>query len=173
MGRKKTIPDDQIFIQIRDLLRQGGDKAVSFSIVGRATGLAPATLVQRYGSRDGMVRAALIDAWDALDRETDNAMADAPMTAKGATALLKSLSEDQMNAADMGLLAADFRDLTTRARALAWREKVELALALRLGGPTKGQEIAAILFAAWQGQALWHGIGEKSFRLKDVLKRIT
>ena len=67
MGRTKVIPDAEIYQLIRDLLAQGGDKAVAFSSVGRACGLAPATLVQRYGTRDGMVRKALLEAWDNLD----------------------------------------------------------------------------------------------------------
>ena len=51
MARPRTIPDPEIFAAIRALLAQGGDKAVAFSSVARATGLAAPTLVQRYGSR--------------------------------------------------------------------------------------------------------------------------
>ena len=62
MPRTRTIPDARVFAAVQDLLDRGGDKAVSFSTVATATGLAPPTLVQRYGSRDGMVRAARIAA---------------------------------------------------------------------------------------------------------------
>ncbi|TAF36285.1 MAG: TetR family transcriptional regulator [Alphaproteobacteria bacterium] len=66
MPRTRTIPDERIFAAIHRLLGEGGDRAVSFATVGAATGLAPPTLVQRYGSRDGMVRAARLAAWEKL-----------------------------------------------------------------------------------------------------------
>ncbi len=171
MGRRKTVPDADVFAAIRDLMARDGDKAVAFSSVSHATGLAPATLVQRYRSRDGMVLAAMLAAWDALDARADQLSADASLSAKGAGQILKALSEEDA-ATDMALLAANFRDAAARARARGWQQKVEAALALRLGGAVKGREAAAILFAAWQGQVLWHTGGEKGFRVKDAIKRL-
>ncbi len=173
MSRTRTIPDSQIFSAIRTLLAAGGDKAVAFSAVARATGLAAPTLVQRYGSRDGMLRAALMAGWDELDAATSAAEADAALSAKGALALLKALDGDNGDPAGIGLLAADFRDAALRTRAAAWRTRVESALAIRLGGGAKGREAGALLFAVWQGQTLWQATGERSFRLKDALKRLT
>jgi AcrR family transcriptional regulator len=173
MGRNRTIPDDDVFLAIRRLLAEGGEKAVAFSSVARATGLAAPTLVQRYGSRDAMLRAALMRAWDGLEAATALAEAEAPASPKGAAQLLKALSGDHSETADLALLAADFRDPPVRARAAAWRERVEAALALRLGGGAKGREAAAILFAAWQGQALWRLAGERTFRIKDAIRRLT
>lgn len=173
MPRKKIIPDLDVFAAIRQLMVQGGEKAVSFSTVAQATGLAPPTLVQRFGSRDLMLRAALAAAWDALDASTVAAEEAAPLNAKGAQLLLKSLGADAPETADLTLLAADFRDPLLRARAEGWRARVEGALALRLGGGARGREVAALLFAAWQGQILWQMAGGKGFRLKDALKRLT
>ena len=73
---------------------------------------------------------------------------------------------------ELPLLAADFRDPDLRTRAEAWRAQVERALAVRLGGGTRGRENASILFAAWQGQLLWQTAGGKNFRVKDALKRL-
>jgi hypothetical protein len=70
------------------------------------------------------------------------------------------------------LQAADLRDAALRARAAAWRRQVEAALAVRLGGGAKAREAAAMLFAAWQGQALWTRAEERAFRLKDLVKRL-
>lgn len=170
MARPRTIPDDEVFAAIRRLLAEGGEKAVAFSSVGRATGLAAPTLVQRYGSREGMLRAALAAAWDGLDAVTQRAEAEAPLNAKGAAALLKALGGGP---GELGLLAVDFRDPELRDRAGAWRARVIAALATRLGGGSRGREAAAILFAAWQGQALWQVAGERGFRLKDAVKRLT
>jgi AcrR family transcriptional regulator len=172
MSRPRTIPDAEIFRTIRRLLAEGGDKAVAFSAVARATGLAAPTLVQRYGSRDAMLRAALMAAWDDLDARTQAAASEATLGAKGAVQLLKALSGDEAEPADLALLAVDFRDRSLRERALAWRARLEAALALRLGGGAKGREAAALLFAAWQGQALWSVAGGRGFRLKDAVRRL-
>lgn len=172
MGRTRTIPDAAIFAAIRDLLAQGGDKAVAFAGVARATGLAAPTLAQRYGTRDGMLRAALSAAWDDLDALTETAVAAAPLGPKGAGQMLKSLSGEGGETVDVSLLAADLRDPVLRARATAWRDRVELALAIRLGGGSDGREAAALLFAAWQGQSMWRMAGGRGFRIKDALKRL-
>ena len=167
MSRPRTIPDDAIFAEVRRLLAEGGDKAVAFASVARATGLAAPTLVQRYGSREGMVRAALMAAWDALDAQT----AAAEVGADTALALLKALGAGA-ETADLSRLAADFRDPALRARAEAWRGRVEAALVLALGGGPKAREAAAMLFVAWQGRMLWQDVGGKGIRLKELVRRL-
>jgi hypothetical protein len=171
MPRVKIISDADVFSAIRQLLAEGGDKAVAFGSVARVTGLAAPTLVQRYGSRDDMLRAALMAAWDTLDATTEAAAGKADNGPKGAQALLKALGGDG-EGVDMTLLAADFRDALLRERAAAWRARVETALAIRLGGGSKAREAAALLFAAWQGQQLWQAAGGKGFKLKDAVKRL-
>lgn len=171
MPRVKTIPDADVFATVRQLLAEGGDKAVAFGSVARVTGLAAPTLVQRYGSRDEMVRQALLNAWDTLDAATERAAAEAADGSKGALALLKLLSGEGGDV-DATTLAADFRDAALRDRAETWRSRVESLLAERLGGGSKAREAAAMLFAAWQGQRLWAVAGGKGFRLKDAVKRL-
>ena len=171
MGRNKTLPDTDVFAALRQLLIQGGDKAVAFSSVAQATGLAAPTLAQRYGTRDAMVRAALRDGWDVLGRATEQAVDEAPLTAKGATQILKALSAGHIS--EIALLASEFRDPALRGPALVWRQSVLAALGPRLGGGNKGQEAAALLFAAWQGQVLWHKAGGSEIKLKDAVKRLT
>ncbi len=167
MSRPRTIPDDAIFAEVRRLLAEGGDKAVAFASVARATGLAAPTLVQRYGTREGMVRAALMAAWDALDRQTALAESGADDT----LGLLKALGAGA-ETADLSRLAADFRDPALRARAEGWRARTEAAVARSMGGGPKGREGAAILFAAWQGRMLWQDVGGKGIRLKDLVRRL-
>jgi hypothetical protein len=72
-----------------------------------------------------------------------------------------------------GAVANDLRTPELAARANGWRAAVEAALGQRLGNSPKARESAAILFAAWQGQALWAAVGEPAFRLKDAVKRLT
>ena len=171
MGRSKTLPDSDVFAALRQLLIQGGDKAVAFSSVAQATGLAAPTLAQRYGTRDAMVRAALLDGWDVMGKATDRIVDEAPLSAKGATQILKALSAAHM--ADIALLASEFRDPVLRDSALAWRQSLLAALGPRLGGGGKGQDAAALVFAVWQGQVLWHKAGGAQIRIKDAVKRLT
>ncbi len=173
MGRSRTIPDTDVYAVICQLLAEGGEKAVAFSSVARATGLAAPTLVQRYGTRDAMLRAALLAAWDDLDARTADLAATTPISAKGAAQVLKALWGDDGAVVDLALLAADFRDPDLRQRGLQWRTTVEGALAARLGGGAKGREAASILFAAWQGQALWSRAGGRGFKLKDAIRRLS
>lgn len=165
MSRTRIIPDDRIFSVIQALLEQGGEKAVTFGTVAAATGLAASTLVQRYGNLPGMIRAARLSAWDALDQRTTAAIT--ATSDKGAQALLKLLV-----GLDPGSLITDLRDPALRERALVWRAHVEAALADRFGSGERARESAALLFAAWQGQALWGREGDSGFRLKDAVKRL-
>lgn len=164
MARPRVISDEAIFEALRHILAGGGEKAVSFGSVARKSGLAAASLVQRYGSRAAMMRTASMAAWDRLEKET--ALADA--AAETAQGFLKSLGGDAAEATDLALLVMDFRDAALRARAEAWRAQVEAALARRL----RDADAAAILFAAWQGQLLWQVAGGKGFRLKEAAKRL-
>lgn len=166
MPRTRSIPDATVFAAVQRLLDEGGDKAVSFGSVGKLTGLAPPTLVQRYGSRDGMVKAARHAAWDDLERRTGEAIAGT--ADKGPQGFLKAIGPVNTEG-----LAADLRDPDLATRAAGWRKGVETALALRLGSGQKAKESAALLFAAWQGQTLWSPADEPGFRLKDAVKRLT
>ncbi|MBS3979394.1 MAG: transcriptional regulator [Rhodobacteraceae bacterium] len=166
MPRTRTIPDAQVFAIIQRLLEQGGEKAVSFGSVAKASGLAPPTLVQRYGSVEGMIRAARHAAWDALEHRTVQAIA--ATADKGPQGLLKAIGPF-----DAGSIASDLRHPDLAQRANGWRMGVETALALRLGAGVKARERAALLFAAWQGQGLWAAGGKSAFRLKDAVKRLT
>ena len=173
MGRIKTVSDAEVFAAIRQLLAVGGEKAVAFASVARATGLAGPTLVQRFGSRAAMMRLAQLAAWDALDAATATAVAGSDLSPKGAQNLLKSLADGQAASVDLALLCVDLRDAVLRQRAKAWRQSVEVTLGLQLGGGSKGREAAAMLFAAWQGQLLWNGAGGKGFKIKDAIRAMS
>jgi AcrR family transcriptional regulator len=153
MSRTRTIPDTDVLAAVRRLLDDGGTKAASFRNVARAVGLAPATLVQRYGSAERMVAMARASGWDAADAALAEAEEAAAMDRKGAIALLKALP---------------VVPVPDGPRAQEWRAGVEAALAARLGG----KEAAAILFAAWAGRQLWTGDGDKGFSLRDLAKRL-
>ena len=172
MGRTKTVSDAEVFLAIRQLLAAGGDKAVAFASVARATGLAGPTLVQRFGSRAAMVQAALLAAWDSVDAATLAAVSAADLSPKGAQDLLKSLNNSQLQSYDIAMLCRDLRDPALRQRAKSWRLSVEAALALQLGGGANGRQASTLLFATWQGQQMWKAAGGKSFKIKDAIKAL-
>ncbi len=169
MARPRTLPDSQVFAAILQLIAAEGEKAVAFSAIARATGLAGASLVQRYGALPAMVEAALAWGWDELDTLATAIDAEVSASDKGPQAFLKALGDKGSILPMPALLAASLRHTTLRVRAADWRARVEAMLASRL----HDAETAAILFAAWQGQVLWDGAGDKGFRLKDVLKRLS
>jgi AcrR family transcriptional regulator len=166
MARIKLIPDDVVFATVLQLLLDQGEKSVTFATVAAATGLAPPTLVQRYGSCAAMMQTALMQAWDGLDALVISAQTTG---GKGVQALLKSLLAPVNSARLLGLSLGD-PALTERAE--NWREAVESAIAARLSVNAKAKETAALIFAAWQGRLLWDRAGGKGFRLGDALKRL-
>lgn len=169
MARTKLISDAEVFQQVLTLLVQNGEKTVTFSTVSAVTGLAPTTLVQRFGSCNEMIIGAIAQAWEQLDGVIDAAALDPVLLNKGLPGLLKSL----VGQVDPGvLLTLSLRDPALLARAKAWRKKVEQAIAARLDVSAKAKETAALIFAAWQGRMLWDAGGGKGFRLGDALKRL-
>lgn len=169
MARNKIIPDADILAIVLQKLLTEGDKAVSFGLIAAASGLAPPTLVQRYGSRDAMIAQALAAGWKSLETLTEASEAEALVSAKGAQGLLKDIGA----LVDVpALLAASQRDKALTDRAAAWRKTVESALAVRLGGGIKGRDAAALIFAAWQGRMMWDAAGGKTFRLGEALRKL-
>lgn len=167
MARPRTQTDAEIFNHLLNILAEKGEKSLTFGVLSRRCGLAPATLAQRFGSVEGMVHAALLSEWARLSAALDMIEAETLISAKGAQALLKS-----MPAPTPQVLALSLRDEVGRAAAETWRGKVEQALATRRGGGSKGRDAAALIFAAWQGRQLWDSAGGKSFRLADLLKAL-
>ncbi len=167
MARQKSISDQDIHAHLLALLAESGEKALSFGALSQRCGLAPATLAQRFGSVDAMIRAALLAEWSRLQFAVAESEADAVLSSKGAQALLKRLP-----CPSPAVLALSLRDPEVVQAAQDWRAKVEAALAMRKGGGSKGREAAALIFAAWQGRQIWEAAGGKSFRLADMLKAI-
>lgn len=164
MARPRSIPDADVFAAVRQLLAEGGDKAVTFAAVAQATGLAAPSLAQRYGSCAGMIGAALADGWAVL--------AAAVVPASGADTpqgFLKALGAEGLLPV---LMAAGLRDGRLRAQATGWRTAVEAGLARFFGNGGKAREAAAALFAAWTGALLWEPAGGRGFKMKDAAKRL-
>lgn len=162
MARRRSIADADLLDAALALMAANGPDAVTFASVSAATGLAPATLVQRFGSKPALVKAALVRAWDLLDAQTEKMADETEATPAGALALLVALSGDYPEgdayADQLMILREDLRDPDLRNRGRQWRERLCAILAPRLAGRQRpGEDAARELTALWQGAVLWWG----------------
>ncbi len=173
MPRKRTVPDEALLSTALSIVRASGPDALSFGSLAARVDLAASTLVQRFGSRANLLRAALSFAWDRLDEETARACAEAPSGAAGVVDLLVRLS-GQYDSADSGgsggpgfggfgdfadqlmLLREDLRDPVLRARGQAWLDTLAAAVEERLADapgdmPRDVAGLGELVVAQWQG----------------------
>jgi AcrR family transcriptional regulator len=175
MPRPRTLSDEQLLSMVLDVIQSEGPDAATFAAVARASGLSGSTLVQRFATKAGMLRAALLHAWDRLDAQTARLAATLPKTADGAIALLSGLSQDYGDnpasyAEGLLLLREDFRDPVLRARGAAWGAALTEALAARFEGTAQAQTIARLMLSQWQGSLLWWGFSSEG-AVADYVER--
>lgn len=156
MTRRKTIPDEQVLGTLFEMMMKTGPDGLTFARAAQASGLAAATLVQRFGSRERMVEAILLQAWDSLDAETKAADEEEDLSPEGAINLLLRLMSPDTASRDatdgLLLLREDIRNLRLRERGAAWGRALVAALGRRLSAD---QQEADLL--GWQMAALWQG----------------
>jgi AcrR family transcriptional regulator len=150
MTRRKTIPDEQVLDTLFELMMKTGPDGLTFARAATASGLSAATLVQRYGNRERMVEATLLQAWDRLDAETKD------LSPEGAIKLLLRLMAPdtaERDATDgLLLLREDIRNPRLRKRGAAWGRVLVSALGRRLSSDPREANILG-----WQMAALWQG----------------
>jgi AcrR family transcriptional regulator len=161
MARTRTISDETILDAALGVISKGSPAALTFGAVAAEVGLAPATLVQRFASKEALLRAALLRAWDGLDASTAQQDAGQPVSIDGAIELLHALwpiEGDVVAYADgLLLLREDMRDPALRARGEAWLNALARALGRRLSAdPLRQQRLGQLMTSQWQGaQIRW------------------
>lgn len=160
MARHKTIPDEQALDALYKALNDTGPAGFTFANAAKASGLSPATLVQRYGDRDAMLQATLLRAWDRLDEATATADAEEPATPEGAIRLLMRLmplENAERDATDgLLLLREDIRDPVLRARGAGWVRRIAGSLGRRLTPDAEeALRLGEQMVAVWQGAIIW------------------
>jgi len=160
MGRSKTISDNVALDRLLTALETAGPDGYSFSKASRAVGLSAATLVQRYGTREAMIEAILLHAWDRLDAVTAGADAEAPADPAGAISMLLRLlpgGAAEYNLTDgFLLLREDLRNPTLRARGAAWGTSLAKALGRRLTkDAAHAERMGWQMASVWQGSIIW------------------
>lgn len=159
VSRTRSIPDETLLDGALAVIRRAGPERATFAAVAAETGLAAATLVQRFGSKPALVRAALLRAWDLLDGRTAACDATAPATPEGAIELLVVLSRDYGEgdeyAEGLMILREDLRDPVLRRRGVRWGEALATALGRRLGDREPRPDLGRLMAAQWQGAVTW------------------
>lgn len=156
MPRPKRISDTELLEKALLVVGELGPETFTLADVGKAVGLAPATLVQRYGSKRGLLVAALKHGNEQIaDLDTQG-----PKDPRQALVELLSqlppnwgTREDLANSLRLlrlDLTDPDLRPLVSRRFALRRRRIAELVKRL---SPTADHEAVA-----WELDALTHGL---------------
>jgi AcrR family transcriptional regulator len=158
MPRKRTIADDALLDAALGIVHETGPASLTFAALAPRVGLAPSTIVQRFGTKAGLLRAALLRAWDQLDERTAAASRAAATGPSGVVELLGHLS-GQYAAHDFAdqllVLREDLRDPALRARGEAWLATLTAEIDRRLGaGPGNGAGLGREVVAFWQGTVI-------------------
>lgn len=172
--RRKQVPDADVLDVALDVLHARGPQGLTFAALGAASSLAPATLVQRFGSKADLLHRALLHAWDRLERRTAELGAEAERTPEGAVAFLVGLSEQyggiDSYADALLVLREDLRDPEARRRGTAWRASLAGVLDACLGGrPGLGDAVATY----WQGTLTWWGFDPREPVTAHVERELT
>ncbi|MFB6394972.1 hypothetical protein [Polymorphospora lycopeni] len=175
MPRRKSVPDERVLDDVLGLIERDGG-APSFATVAATSGLSPATLVQRFGTKEAMVTAALGRAWDRLEARTEGAVAAMAPGPAGAVDLLVELSEDydtDRYVDGLVLLREDLRRPETRARGLAWLHRLAAVVDAAVAGHTGAdQGVGRLLVSLWQGELAWWGFAGQGRAGEHVRPRL-
>lgn len=180
MPRQRTISDADLLDAALTVVRAAGPESLTFAAAASASGLAASTVVQRFGSKAGLLRAALLRAWDLLDEQTGEAGATAGPGPDGVVDLLVRLSGsyDAHDFADqLRVLREDLRDPVLRGRGQRWLARLAHEVQRRLEPAPAG--LGELVVAHWQGTlTVWSFTRETTLvdavraALTDLLSRV-
>jgi len=120
--RTRTISDDDILAAAAQVVARLGSADMTLADVGQEVGLAPATLLQRFGSKRGLLLALAASATHQVDRALAQVRAelDSPVAALIAAASMSapSAASPAELANHLGFVLSDIRDDAFRTHAL-------------------------------------------------------
>src|SRR5690606_22654238 len=106
-----------------------------------------------------LLQATLLHAWDGLDKATESADDEEPLTPEGAIRILLRLMPPEAaerNATDgLLLLREDIRNQVLRMRGAAWGERLAHALARRLDTTSGNDRLGWQMASVWMGAQTW------------------
>src|SRR5579885_3436128 len=109
--RQRTVSDDDILAAAARVVGRMGSADMTLADVGKEAGLSPATLLQRFGSKRGLLIALAASSVDQIDQAFAQIRAelDSPVAALIAAAGLSN---------ERNFVSADFRDADLHRHAL-------------------------------------------------------
>lgn len=154
MPRAKTFSDDQVLDAAMRVMSRKGPSDFTLADVAAVAGIAPATLVQRFGGKQGLVVRAV-----ARDNQRFAAALSAAPRERSVEAVIDlfwsltpGLSEEEVLADQLLWLRQDIRDPALNALARERSGALREAVMERLPAPPIAPELAARLVEAqWQG----------------------
>ena len=170
MARRKTISDESVLdVALRVMTTKGPD--FTLADIGAAAGIAPATLVQRFGDKRRLVIAAFAQDNDAFA----SALANLP-PGSGAGAVIAVFRLMTPGTEDVGAFAdqllwlrQDMRDQDLNRLARERFGKLRAAVAARMPPlPIPAADAATLVEAQWQGVLVQWGIFREG-RLADFV----
>lgn len=173
MGRAKLISDEAVLDAAERVLLERGPHAFTLADVSKTAGIAPATLIQRFGTKQGLLRAFGKHA--ARRAAVRDPISDEPPLKVLMRLLLTRaarLGDRKAFTNGMALLLENLRDEHLRAPAARQAYATELVLERLLGdaGYAEPEKAARLLFAAWNGALIqWALRGEGT--LEKYLRR--
>lgn len=147
--RKRLITDEELLDAALAVIRRVGPEGMTLAAVAERSGLAAPTIIQRYGTKAELLRAALLRAWDRLEDDTTRAVRVAAPGASGVVELLVGLSgqyEAHDFADQLRILREDLRDPVLMKRGRQWLDSLAAAIEERLPGVP-----GSLVLAQWQG----------------------
>jgi len=158
-------------------VRESGPDSLSFGTLAGRVQLAGSTLVQRFGTKANLLRAALLLAWDRLDADTDRALKRAGHGGTGVVEMLVMLSGQYRPgtfADQLLILREDLRDPVLRARGQAWLAMLGDAVELRLAdAPGGSRGLGEIVLTHWQGTLTIWGFRRRGAISSQVRRSLT
>ena len=152
MPRPRTISDEALLDAVLALAHRVGPARVTFATAAAETGLSAATLVQRFGTKRGLLLAAdkrAVDLWvDALDRST--AASPLARVVDGLVLAVDAVATPEQMANSVAILQLDLADPdfhaeTLRgARAVRARIVRDLDAAFDAGELRSGTDVEAL-----------------------------
>ncbi|MFF7298873.1 TetR family transcriptional regulator [Streptomyces sp. NPDC008265] len=183
MGRPRGVADETILRATVQVMGRVGPAGLTLAAVAREVGLVPGTLVQRFGSKRGLLLALA----DLSAREADQSTGPARAPGTSALEALTALAAESASGMDtpesfahhLAFLCADLADPELHARALAVHRARERAFGALLAEAADGGELRAGTDVAALGrtvQAVTAGAGlawalERHGTLGDRIRR--
>lgn len=145
MPRPRTQSDEEIFEGLQRAMCVAGPDKLSLAVVAREVGLSPATLIQRFGSKRGMLLAFVRQYYDRLDRDFDAARRSSPSALAAVVRFFSELAGGVHTPEEMANLVAylhvDLADPEFHAPLQRWSEAILAKLEALLGEAIREGEL--------------------------------